>query len=364
MILLNPGPVNLSDGVRRALAGPDLCHREPEFSDLQDTIRRGLLNVYGLAQEHWAAVLLAGSGTAAVEAMLASLTPQKSTLLVIENGVYGERMTRMAGVHGIPCRSVPHAWGAAIDLKAVTQALEGERDITHVAVVHHETTTGRLNELARLGEICGRHGAQLLVDAVSSFGAEALDVENWGIAACAGTANKCLHGAPGVSFVIARRQALFSSSLAPRTLYLDLANACREQDKRGTAFTQPVHVMHALAQALEEFRDAGGWPARHRLYSDLARTVREGVLRLGVEPLLSAQETSVVLSAYRVPAVLDYDALHDALKARGFIIYAGQGQFRDNLFRVSTMGAVTSEDIERLLLAFRELLRPGDSPAH
>ena len=122
--------------------------------------------------------------------------------------------------------------------------------------------------------------------------------------------------------------------------------------------------MHALAQALEEFRDAGGWPARHRLYSDLARTVREGVLRLGVEPLLSAQETSVVLSAYRVPAVLDYDALHDALKARGFIIYAGQGQFRDNLFRVSTMGAVTSEDIERLLLAFRELLRPGDSPAH
>jgi 2-aminoethylphosphonate-pyruvate transaminase len=364
MILLNPGPVNLSDGVRRALAGPDLCHREPEFSELQDTIRRGLLDVHGLSQEHWAAVLLAGSGTAAVEAMLASLTPQKSTLLVIENGVYGERMTRMASVHGIACVSVPHTWGVAIDLKAVTQALERDRAITHVAVVHHETTTGRLNELAQLGEICRRSGAQLLVDGVSSFGAEALDFEKWSIAACAGTANKCLHGAPGVSFVIARRQALFSPSVAPRTLYLDLANACREQDKRGTAFTQPVHVMHALAQALKEFSAAGGSPARHRLYADLAGAVRKGLLKFGVEPLLPAEETSVVLSAYRVPSALDYDALHDALKARGFIIYAGQGRFKDNLFRISTMGAITSADMERLLLAFRELLHPVDSAAH
>lgn len=356
MILLNPGPVNLSNGVREALAGPDLCHREPEFSDLQDSVRQRLLEVYGLGEEHWAAVLLAGSGTAALEAMLTSIVPQKSTLLVIENGVYGERMTRMATVHGIACRRVPHAWSAAIDLKAVAQTLEEQRDVTHVAVVHHETTTGRLNGLARLGEICQAHGAQLLVDAVSSFGAEALDFENSPIAACAGTANKCLHGAPGVSFVIARRQALFSSAVAPRTLYLDLASYCREQDKRSTPFTQPVHVLYALAQALEEFGQEGGWRARHRRYSKLARTVREGLQSLEIEPLLSEQETSVVLSAYRLPAALGYDALHDALKARGFTIYAGQGRFKDNLFRISTMGAITSGDIERLLLAFRELV--------
>ena len=358
MILLNPGPVNLSAGVRGALAGPDLCHREPEFSALQDAIRAGLLDVYGLSPQQWAAVLIAGSGTAAVEAMLTSVVPQDGSLVVIENGVYGERMTRMAAVHGIARRCVPHAWGGAIDLDALKRVLEDRAGITHVAVVHHETTTGRMNDLARLGALCRAHGAQLLVDAVSSFGAEALEFDDWNIAACAGTANKCLHGAPGVSFVNVRRDALFSSAMSARTLYLDLANACREQDRRSTAFTQPVHVMHALAKALEEFREEGGWLSRHACYARLAQAVRAGLRRLGVEALLPAAESSVVLNAYRVPDTIGYDALHDGLKERGFVIYAGQGQYRDNLFRISTMGAITSADIERLLTAFGDLLQP------
>lgn len=356
MILLNPGPVNLSPGVRAALGGPDLCHREPEFSALQDTIRNGLLEVYGMRPQEWAAVLIAGSGTSAVEAMITSVVPQDGGLLVIENGVYGERMTRMASVHGIPYRSVAHAWGAVIDLDAVKRALEEKAGITHVAVVHHETTTGRLNDLAPLGALCRTHGAQLLVDAVSSFGAEALEFENWNIAACSGTANKCLHGAPGMSFVNVRRDALFSPKVSARTLYLDLANACREQDKHSTAFTQPIHIMHAFAKALAEFREEGGWFARHAQYARLAGAVREGLRKLGVEAMLPRQESSVVLNAYRVPEALGYDALHDGLKERGFVIYAGQGQYRDNLFRISTMGAIASADIERLLLAFGELM--------
>jgi 2-aminoethylphosphonate-pyruvate transaminase len=359
MILLNPGPVNLSPGVRGALAGPDLCHREAEFSALQDAIRTGLLEVYGLPPEQWAAVLIAGSGTCAVEAMLTSLVPQDGTLVVIENGVYGERMTRMASVHGIACRRVPHAWGATVELDVVKQVLEDGAGVTHVAVVHHETTTGRLNELARLGALCRAHGAQLLVDGVSSFAAEPLEFDGWNIAACAGTANKCLHGAPGVSFVNARRDALFSPKVSARTLYLDLANACREQDRQSTAFTQPVHVMHALAKALEEFRNEGGWRSRHAQYARLARTVRTGLQKLGVAALMPPAESSVVLNAYRVPDTIGYDALHDGLKERGFVIYAGQGQYRDNLFRISTMGAITSADIERLLTAFGDLLQPA-----
>jgi 2-aminoethylphosphonate-pyruvate transaminase len=356
MILLNPGPVNLSSGVRAALAGPDLCHREPEFSALQDTIRDGLLAVYALPPQDWAAVLIAGSGTSSVEAMLTSVVPRDGMLLVIENGVNGERMTRMATVHGIPCRRVSHAWGAAIDLDAVKQAFDAQEGITHVAVVHHETNTGRKNDLAQLGSLARTYGAQLLVDAVSSFGAEALECDEWNIAACSGTANKCLHGAPGVSFATVRREALFSPKVDARTLYLDLANACREQDRHSTAFTQPIHVMHAFAKALEEFREEGGWRSRHAQYSRLARAVREGLGKLGVEALLPVRESSVVLNGYRVPDAIDYEALHDGLKERGFVIYAGQGQYRDNLFRVSTMGAITSADIEQLLVAFRELL--------
>ncbi len=144
-ILLNPGPVTLSAGVREALLGPDLCHREVEFASLQDGLRDKLRAVYGLGPE-WAAILLTGSGTAAVEAMIATLVPAVGRLLVLENGVYGERMSRIAQAYGIACGRVGVAWGAALDMDAIAREL-GDGAYTHAAVVHHETTTGRLNDL-------------------------------------------------------------------------------------------------------------------------------------------------------------------------------------------------------------------------
>ena len=356
-ILLNPGPVTLSPAVKQALAGPDICHREPEFSHLQATIRERLLQVYALPPQTWAAVLLAGSGTAAVEAMLTSLMPRMGRLLVLENGVYGERMSKIAGIHGIPYKALSGAWGATIDPKDVERALRTEADITHVAVVHHETTTGRLNDLASLGALCRSHGVPLFVDAVSSYGVEELDCEAWGIAACAATANKCLHGAPGVSFVLTRRDALFDPELPKRTLYLDLAAYCRAQDNRSTPFTQPVHLFYALEQALQELGQQGGWRARRQHYRELAHAVRKGLIALGVQPLLAEHETSVALSAYYLPEGLRYEEMHEGLKARGFVIYAGQGKLAQDIFRVSTMGAITLEDIEKLLVAFADVLR-------
>ncbi len=353
LILLNPGPVNLTPSVRQALTGPDLCHREPEFAELQERIRQRLLEVYGLDAERWAAVLLAGSGTAAVEAMLTSVVPRLGKLLVIENGVYGERMSQIAGIYGIAHAVLTYPWGHVVDLAAVEQALAAEPHVTHLAVVHHETTTGRLNSLGDLAALCRRRDVRLLVDGVSSFGAEELDFEGWDIAACAATANKCLHGAPGVSFVIVRRDVLEPRG---RTLYLDLATYCRVQDARSTPYTQPVHLYYALDRALAELAMQGGWHARHSRYRALAHQLREGLSALGIEPLLPEGQSSVVLRAYHVPASIDYTTLHDALKAQGFVIYAGQGTLTRGIFRVSTMGAITFRDIERLLAAFRHVL--------
>lgn len=352
-ILLNPGPVNLSPGVRAALTKPDLCHREPEFADLQAGIRANLLDVYDLTPSEWTSVLLAGSGTAAVEAMLTSVVAEDGKVLVIENGVYGERMARMCKVHGIDHCEVTHAWGDAIDLEAVAKELDLNTRITHVAAVHHETTTGRLNDLEALADLCRGHGIPVLLDGVSSFAAEALNFDS--IAACAATASKCLHGVPGVSFVIARRD-LLSSESPKRTLYLDLATYCHEQDERNTPFTQPVQIYYALEQALTELEAQGGWRARHKHYSGLAQQVREGLSALGVEPLLKTHESSVALNAYHVPHSISYDTLHDGLKAQGFVIYAGQGRLARDIFRISTMGAITHKDIERLLRAFRDMV--------
>ncbi len=187
-ILLNPGPVTLSERVRSALLGPDLCHREVEFATLQDGLRRKLMAVYDLPADAWGATLLTGSGTAAVEAMITSLVPRDARVLVAENGVYGERMSRIAETYGIATTRIRAPWGERLDLEAIATALRATPH-SHVAVVHHETTTGRLNDLAALASVCKETGARLLLDGVSSFGAEDIDFEAWGIDACAATAN-------------------------------------------------------------------------------------------------------------------------------------------------------------------------------
>ncbi|WP_158904807.1 2-aminoethylphosphonate aminotransferase [Burkholderia sp. L27(2015)] len=355
MLLLNPGPVTLTERVRQSLLQPDLCHRESEFFDLQEEIRTRLLGVYGLDPALWAAVLMTGSGTAAVESMVAALVPEDGKLLIVENGVYGERITQIAKQYRIDHETLTHDWMSAPDLAQIVARLNADRAITHVAVIHHETTTGRLNDLQALGAACRERGVQLLVDGVSSFGAEAIDFDDESIAAVAATANKCLHAVPGASFVMVRRAAL--ARAASRTFYLDLGRLARLQDQRNTPFTPSVHAYYALVEGLRELEDEGGWSARHARYAALAEQARVGLAARGMASVLPPDQSSVVLRAYRLPKGLSYVQLHDGLKARGFVIYAGQGGLSAELFRISTMGNIHAADVERLLQGFDALIQ-------
>jgi 2-aminoethylphosphonate-pyruvate transaminase len=348
--LLNPGPVSLSDGVRRAAIATDLCHREPEFSDLQDRIRSKLTGIYELASNAWCPVLLPGSGTTALEAMLSSLLPRNGRLLVLENGVYGERLTRLAGIHGVDVQVIRHGWLEAWDLQGVARAL-ATGGFTHVAAVHHETTCGRLNPADQLARLCEQNGVELLLDTVSSFAAEPIPFHSPALAACAVTANKCLHGIPGLCFVVLRREALVRIATPPRTLTLDLALWADHQDRRSTPFTPPVNSMLALDQALDELAKEGGWHVRHSHYHHLAERVERCLAALGIHGMLAADQSSCVLRAYRLPAGKTYQQVHDALKQRGFVIYSGQGSLVNEMFRISTMGDIADFDMERLLAA-------------
>ncbi|MCO8590727.1 2-aminoethylphosphonate aminotransferase [Burkholderia multivorans] len=354
MLLLNPGPVTLTERVRRSLLQPDLCHRESEFFDLQDEARARLVAAYELDPAEWTAVLMTGSGTAAVESMIAALVPKDGKLLVIENGVYGERITQIATQYGIAHDVLKHEWMQAPDLAQIAARLDAG-GYSHVAVIHHETTTGRLNDLDAIAGVCRAHGVKLLVDGVSSFGAEAIDFAGGDIDAVAATANKCLHGVPGAAFVIVRRSAL--ANAASRTYYLDLGRLAKLQDQRNTPFTPSVHAYYALVEALREFDEAGGWRARHARYKALADQAQAGLAARGMPLVLPEGTSSVVLRAYRLPQGVTYEALHDGLKARGFVIYAGQGGLSKELFRISTMGAIEAADVERLLDGFSELTR-------
>ena len=359
MLLLNPGPVTLTERVRRSLLKPDLCHRESEFFDLQDEARKRLLAVYGLDPDVWITVLMTGSGTAAVESMVASLVGRDGRLLVVENGIYGDRIAQMAKTYGIDHAVSKHDWMRAPDLDAIVATLDGDRPFTHVAIIHHETTTGRLNDLDALAAVCRERGVGLLVDGVSSFGAEAITFDDPAIVAVAATANKCLHGVPGAAFVLVRRAAL--AGAAQRTFYLDLGRLAKLQDARNTPFTPSVHAYYALVEALREFEDEGGRAVRHARYAALAEQVRVGFASLDIASVLPAGESSVVLRSYGLPSDLDYPALHDGLKARGFVIYAGQGTFASMLFRISTMGDVHAADVERLVDGVRTLLSASRS---
>ncbi|KVO57149.1 2-aminoethylphosphonate aminotransferase [Burkholderia ubonensis] len=354
MLLLNPGPVTLTERVRRSLLQPDLCHRESEFFDLQDEARARLVAAYGLDPTEWAAVLMTGSGTAAVESMIAALVPQRGKLLVIENGVYGERIAQIATQYAIAHEVLKHEWMQAPDLAQIAARLDAG-GFSHVAVIHHETTTGRLNDLGAIADVCRARGVRLLVDGVSSFGAEAIDFAGGDIDAVAATANKCLHGVPGAAFVIVRRSAL--AQAASRTYYLDLGRLAKLQDQRNTPFTPSVHAYYALVEALREFDEAGGWRARHARYKALADQAQAGLAARGMPLVLPEGASSVVLRAYRLPQGVTYEQLHDGLKARGFVIYAGQGGLSKELFRISTMGAIEAADVERLLDGFSALTR-------
>lgn len=352
MILLNPGPVSLTPAVRAALAGPDVCHREPEFKALVGRVREKIAGIYG--DPGVIPVLLGGSGTAAVETLL-SLVSKTQPSLVVANGVYGERIAAMLTAQGKPHRVVSAPWTQGMDLDGARRAL-AEGGFGHVLAVHHETTTGRLNDLPALGALCKAAGVPLLVDAVSSFAGEALRWDEWHLEGVAATANKCVHGAPGVSFVLVREQALARPSAAT-SVYLDLHRHAADQAKGSTPFTLPTHVTFALDAALDELAASGGWAARHATYTARSTRVRATLAALGVQLLLEdASAYGATLTSFRLPEGRQYDALHARLKRDGFVIYAGQGRFDGAIFRIAVMGEIGPADLDALDASLRAAL--------
>ena len=347
-ILLNPGPVTLSERVRRALTRPDQCHREPEFAELILSIRRRVEGLYDERPADHDAVVVSGSGTCAVEAMIASLVPREGAALVLANGVYGDRIASMLAAQGKAHHVVRSDWLDPIDIEGAARALASRRFSAALAV-HHETTTGRLNQLDRIGQLCRDAGVPLLLDAISSFGGEAIDWHGWHLGAVAATANKCLHGVPGIAFVLADRALLDARRGSSPSVYLDLQRYHDEQRTGLSPFTQAVHACFALDEALNEIADEGGWRARQALYRRRTARVREGLAAVGIDPLLPAAESASMLTSFHLPAGVEYPPLHDQLKQAGFVIYAGQGHLAGGIFRIATMGDIADADLDRLV---------------
>jgi len=348
VILLNPGPVNVSPRVTAALARGDLCHREPECAALLDRIRTRLVEAFAPTGGH-TAVLVTGSGTAALEMAVTSVLSERGRLVVAANGVYGERMAAIAAAARLPHTVVAGPWTEPPDLARVEAALQAP-DVEALAVVHHETTTGLRNPVPELAALARRHGKLLLVDSVSGLAGDPLDV-----GACdlvVGTAGKCIQAFPGIAFVLVR-DAVLERLVAypPRSLYLSLATYVRHP----MPFTPAVQLAYALDEALAELLEetVAGRIAR---YAAAAAALRAGFARLGLECVLPPAWRSNTITSLRLPPGRTYADLHDGLKARGFVIYEGQGWFAREAFRVANMGALTPADLARFLDALAEVL--------
>jgi 2-aminoethylphosphonate-pyruvate transaminase len=350
-LLLTPGPLTTSLSVKQAML-KDWGSRDGAFIQMNADIRRRLPELAGAADTH-VAVPLQGSGTFAVEAMVGTLVPADGKLLVLVNGAYGQRIVRMAKVIGLEVAAIETAEDTRVSPDALDRALAADPAITHVAVVHCETTSGVLNPLAEVAAVTARHGRALLVDSMSAFGALPVDARAVPFQALAASSNKCLEGAPGMGFVIVERKALAAAEGNAHSLSLDLHEQWKGFEANGQwRFTPPTHVLAAFHQALVEHADEGGVEGRGRRYRDNCAELVSGMRALGFVTLLPDALQAPIIVTFRMPAdpKFVFADFYDRLRERGFVIYPGKLTVADS-FRIGCIGRIDRADIRRALTA-------------
>ncbi|WP_323895204.1 2-aminoethylphosphonate--pyruvate transaminase [Aeromonas veronii] len=355
-LLLTPGPLSTTATVRAAML-QDSCTWDADYNlGVVEPIRRELVRLATGPeyQSDYSAVLLQGSGSYVVESVLGSAIGVDECLLIINNGAYGARMGEMARCLGLRHHELDCGETTRPEPAAIEAMLARHPEITHLAMVHCETTTGMLNPLDEVAALCQRRGIRLIVDAMSSFGGIPIDMGRLGIEFLISSANKCIQGVPGFGFVIARRAALAACAGRARSVSLDLHAQWQTMEQQGGKwrFTSPTHTVLAFAQALRELDEEGGIEARHQRYSENQRTLVAGMAALGFAPLLPEQWQSPIITAFYSPAHPDYRFadFYQRLKAQGFVIYPGKVSQAD-CFRIGNIGDVTPERVRSLLAA-------------
>ena len=298
-----------------------------------------------------------GSGTFSNESIIGSIIPEKGKLLVLANGAYGDRIALIAKT--LKINTAVHESGelAPPDLERLEEALQQDKEITHVSLVHCETTTGMLNPIEKIARIVKNYGKVLFVDTISSFGGIRMDIDELGIDFCVGSSNKCIQGVPGFGFIFAEREELIKCKGQARSLSLDLYDQWQmmETDKGKWRYTSPTHVVRAFYQALAELEEEGGIARRHERYSENHRVLVGGMRKLGFKTLLPDEYQAPIITAFYSPGSEKYDfqTFYDRLKEKGFVIYPGKVTKIDS-FRIGNIGHVFPDDMNRLVRAIEE----------
>ena len=353
-LLLTPGPLTTTRTVREAMMH-EFSTWDVDYNRIVQSIRERLVGLATCDSANlgtYTATLMPGSGTFVVESVIGSVIPPNGRLLVLNNGAYGARITTISRMLGLDTVELHQAEIESSDLGQVEQMLANDPGITHVAMVHCETTTGMLNPVEAVGEIVRRHGRVFILDAMSSFGGIPMSMESTGAHYLISSANKCIQGVPGFGFVVADRATLEATKGRARSHSLDLFDQWHEMETKGGKwrFTSPTHVVSAFAQALDELEAEGGVEARHARYVANQKTMVDGMRAIGFRTLIGDEVQSPIITSFYFPdaAEFEFQTFYDALKARGFVIYPGKVSHAQ-CFRIGSIGDVHPSDMTELI---------------
>jgi len=356
-LLFSPGPLTTSATVKGAMLR-DLGSLDGEFLATVRNIRARLLDLGPYPSKEYECILMQGSGTFVVESVISSAIPRDGKLLVLVNGAYGRRIAQQASVYNIELEIFEVAENKKFTPELVANYLATCSGVTHVAVVHCETTSGMLNQVEEIGHVVHDAGAVYIVDAMSSFGAVPIDMVSSHIDFLVSSANKCIEGVPGFGFVLARRGALDAAKGNARTLSLDLYGQWAGMEADGHfRFTPPIHTILAFEQALNELDEEGGVRGRGERYRQNHIALCSGMKEIGFEIYLADEDQSFIITSFRYPIdpAFQFAEFYERLWLLGFAIYPGKLS-HESCFRIGTIGRITTADIEALLRAIRRVL--------
>lgn len=355
--LLTPGPLTTTETVRKEMMF-DHCTWDDDYKSITLKIRKQLLELAHVTEEDYTVVLMQGSGTFGVESVLTSIVGDEDKLLLIANGAYGERMEDIAKHAQIPYTIYHEVYYKIPSAEKIAEILDKDPAITHIAMVHSETTSGILNDIEAVGKVVKERGRTFIVDAMSSFGGVDIPVKEWGIDFLVSSANKCIQGVPGFSFIIGNKQKVIDSKGKARSLSLDLYDQWKTMDKDGKwRFTSPTHVVLAFSKALDEMLEEGGIPARSKRYYDNNHLLIRRMKEMGIQTYIDAEHQGPIITTFLYPEnhTFAFQDMYQYIKERGYAIYPGKVTEADT-FRIGNIGEIYEEDIEKVCSIMKEFL--------
>jgi 2-aminoethylphosphonate-pyruvate transaminase len=350
-ILLTPGPLTTTLRTKLAML-KDWGSWDSDFNAVTASVRKSLLAVIH-GQDSHVVVPLQGSGTFSVEAAVATVVPRDGHVLVMDNGAYCKRAAKLTTLMGRRCTVMPFDEAAQVSPAALDAMLEADTSITHVMLIHCETGAGVLNPLKEVADVCKTHGKGLLVDAMSSFAAIEIDARKVHFDALVAASGKCLEGVPGMGFVFIRKAVLDGCAGRSQSLAMDLHDQYAYMEKTTQwRFTPPTHVVVALAEAIAQFEEEGGQPARLARYESNYRTLIDGMAKLGFKPFLDPAIQAPIIVTFHAPADGRYDfkTFYAAARDRGFVLYPGK-LTEVETFRVGCIGAIGPNEMAQAVQA-------------